>query len=96
MLLLHCQETLDWGAVFSGFIPDFSLLSEPSSVYKEVIASLGSVEAQNYWTELVVSAQRDRMVGAAATAVGINMTFLVSWALLSRGWTRKHRTFGIF
>jgi hypothetical protein len=31
------------------------------------------------------------MVASAAAAVGINMTFLMPWALRARKWTRKHR-----
>ena len=28
---------LDWGAIFAGFIPNFSLLSEPASMFTEII-----------------------------------------------------------
>ena len=31
------------------------------------------------------------MIGAAATAVGINMTFLMPYALLHRGWDKTFR-----
>ena len=33
--------------------------------------------------------KRDRMVAAAATAVGINMTFLLPYSMLKRGWDEQ-------
>ena len=36
------------------------------------------------------------MVGAAATAVGINMTFLLPYSMLSKKWGREHRGLAIF
>jgi hypothetical protein len=35
--------------------------------------------------------QRDVMIAAAATAVGINMTFFMPFVLLNRKWGREHR-----
>ena len=37
-----------------------------------------------------------RMVGAAATAVGINMTFLLPYSMLSKKWGKEHRGLAIF
>ena len=39
----------------------------------------------------IVSMQRDVMIAAAATAVGINMTFFMPFVLLNRKWGREHR-----
>ena len=36
------------------------------------------------------------MLAAAGAAVGINMTFLLPFTLLRRGWTRRHRGLAIF
>ena len=40
--------------------------------------------------------QRDIMIAAAATAVGINMTFLLPFSLLAKKWNRSFRGLAIF
>ena len=86
-------KDLDWGAIFSGFIPNFSLLSEPASKFTEIIAESSN---QEYWREVILNSQRDRMVTAAATAVGINMTFLLPYSMLRKGWGKEHRGLATF
>ena len=84
---------LDWGAIFSGFIPNFSLLSEPASKFTSIISESSN---QEYWREVILDSQRDRMVTAAATAVGINMTFLLPYSMLRKGWGKEHRGLATF
>ena len=84
---------LDWGAIFSGFIPNFSLLSEPASKFTSIISESSN---QEYWREVILNSQRDRMVTAAATAVGINMTFLLPYSMLRKGWGKEHRGLATF
>ena len=36
------------------------------------------------------------MIAAAATAVGINMTFLLPYSMLRKGWGREHRGLASF
>tara|TARA_B100001741_G_C16525621_1_gene586932 strand:+ start:80 stop:1750 length:1671 start_codon:yes stop_codon:yes gene_type:complete len=84
---------LDWGAIFAGFIPNFSLLSEPASKFTEIISESSN---QEYWREIILDSQRDRMVTAAATAVGINMTFLLPYSMLRKGWGKEHRGLATF
>ena len=84
---------LEWGAIFAGFIPNFSLLSEPASKFTGIIAESGDPD---YWKDIILSSQRDRMVTAAATAVGINMTFLLPYSMLRKGWGREHRGLATF
>ena len=84
---------LDWGAIFSGFIPNFSLLSEPASKFTSIISESSN---QEYWREIILDSQRDRMVTAAATAVGINMTFLLPYSMLRKGWGKEHRGLATF
>src|SRR5690606_11339556 len=52
--------------------------------------------ARAFWSEQIVGMQRDVMISAAATAVGINMTFLLPYSLLQRGWNREFRGFARF
>jgi len=47
--------------------------------------------ARDYWSQLIVDQQRDVLISAAATAVGINMTFLFAYSLLRKGWTKEFR-----
>ena len=84
---------LDWSAIFKGFIPDFSLLTQPADKFKEIISQSSDKE---YWTNTILDSQRDRMVTAAATAVGINMTFLLPYSMLRKGWGKEHRGLASF
>jgi hypothetical protein len=77
---------LPWGRILTGFIPNPGLIFEPAESLRTLVAQSS---APAYWHDIVVSAQRDRMVAAAATAVGINMTFLLPYSLLKRGWDKE-------
>lgn len=79
---------LPWGTILRGFIPNPGLLFEPASSLQGLVAASSAPE---YWSDELVSQQRDRMVAAAATAVGINMTFLLPYSLLKRGWDKDFR-----
>ncbi|QDU38159.1 Natural resistance-associated macrophage protein [Maioricimonas rarisocia] len=85
---------LDWSGILGGFIPDFSLLSEPSPAFAETLTRSG--EFATFWKERIVSDQQQVMITAAATAVGINMTFLLPYSMLARGWDRDFRGLAIF
>ena len=80
---------IDFAALRSGFVPDLSCWSRPTAEFEAVLAGL-TEEARAFWSERIVSMQRDVMVAAAATAVGINMTFLLPYSLLARGWKSEH------
>jgi Mn2+/Fe2+ NRAMP family transporter len=86
-------DGLEWGKIIAGFIPNPGLLSEPASSLRDFIAASSSPD---YWRDAVVKAQQDRMVAAAATAVGINMTFLLPYSMLKRGWDKDFRGLAIF
>lgn len=86
---------LDWGKIGAGFIPDFSLLSQPVAGFRNFIANVDPAH-QGFWTNLIVGQQRDVMIGAAATAVGINMTFLLPYSMLRKGWDSTFRGLAIF
>ncbi len=81
---------LAWGKIFSGFVPDLRQWSQPTGEVATLVNGL-SDNLKDFWTDLVVKSQRDVMIGAAATAVGINMTFLMPYAMLSRGWNKPFR-----
>lgn len=91
LVVIRLAGTLDWGAIFSGIIPNPALLWKPAGAYNEIISALPTEAAKEYWNSVVLAAQRERMVASAAAAVGINMTFLMPWALKARKWGGKHR-----
>ncbi len=88
--LMASKGNLDFGAVLSGFIPDLSQWNAPTAKIAAMIATLPE-SVQQFWTDQVVAQQRDVMIGAAATAVGINMTFLMPYSMLRRGWDKSFR-----
>ena len=88
-------EGLDWSRILGGFVPDLSLLTSPAKTFAPFIAEVDS-RFQQFWTAAIVSQQRDVMITAAATAVGINMTFLLPYSMLKRGWDKSFRGLAIF
>jgi Mn2+/Fe2+ NRAMP family transporter len=80
----------------NGFIPDLSILTTPGDVFLPLLKEIEHAGIREFWTAQIVDTQRERMVGAAATAVGINMTFLLPYSMLSKKWGREHRGLAIF
>ena len=90
VITLTMKDRLEWGAILSGFIPDFSQWTSPAGASAEKISGF-TQEIADFWSARVVQTQRDVMIGAAATAVGINMTFLLPYSMLARGWDKPFR-----
>ena len=88
-------EGIAWGAILSGFVPDLRLLSSPAETFSTAIGAVAP-EFQNFWSSRIVAEQRDVMITVTATAVGINMTFLLPYSMLKRGWNRDFRGLAIF
>jgi len=84
---------LDWSRIAAGFLPDISLLWRPVADLQGFIDASGDPA---YWTGEILSQQRQRMIAAAATAVGINMTFLLPYSMLRKGWDRAFRGLAAF
>ena len=81
---------IDLTEVAYGFIPSSTGILKPAPQIQALIDQAPDA-SQAFWTERVVAAQKDKVVAAAATAVGINMTFLFPYSLLRKGWTRDFR-----
>ncbi|EAQ78642.1 divalent metal cation transporter [Blastopirellula marina] len=90
VVLMAGEGALNWGEIFAGFIPDLSQLSAPTGDLAELVKQ-ASESHQEFFRNRIVTAQSDVMIGAAATAVGINMTFLLPYSMLARGWDRPFR-----
>ncbi|MEM0965377.1 MAG: divalent metal cation transporter [Verrucomicrobiota bacterium] len=85
---------IDLTALFQGFIPNPSALFRPAGSLDEMIAATG--EAATFWNQYVIDQQRDRVIAAFGTAVGINMVFLLPYTIIKRGWTKAHRRLSRF
>ncbi|MBB5352200.1 Mn2+/Fe2+ NRAMP family transporter [Haloferula luteola] len=83
---------LEWSSVFRGFVPDFSLLFKPASGFSDLIERSSS---PSWWGKRISSDQRDIIITAFGTAVGINMTFLLPYTLLKKKWGKRHRGLSI-
>ena len=94
-MTFSANSPLDWGAVLAGLVPDFGALFRPAESFQAVIAQL-EPEAAQAWTDKIVGKQRDSIITAFGTAVGINMTFLLPYSMLRRKWGKEHRGLAIF
>jgi Mn2+/Fe2+ NRAMP family transporter len=92
VITLTINGSVPWGQIFSGLIPDFSLLTKPSSHYSELISASSNPSA---WMLRIADQQRDVIIAAFGTAVGINMTWLLPYSLLKKRWGQKHRGLSI-
>lgn len=89
VIILAAKGGVNWGALFTGLIPDFSALFKPASTYADAISATGG--NSDYWTSFIANNQRNVIIGAFGAAVGINMTFLLPYSLKAKGWGAKHR-----
>ncbi|WOO39972.1 divalent metal cation transporter [Rubellicoccus peritrichatus] len=82
------------GAIFAGLIPNPMALFKPATSLDAMIAATGP--SADYWNNYVTDLQRSRIIAAFGTAVGINMTFLLPYTLVKRGWGKVHRELSRF
>jgi len=87
---------LAWVQILAGFIPNLGQLNHPAGGFPEALDQIANDEARAWWSARIVDIQRNCMIAAASAAVGINMTFLMPFALLARGWNRKFRELANF
>jgi hypothetical protein len=95
VIKLSFKGVIDWGAILSGLIPRLRMLSEPADTVQEYIREVAP-QFQGFWTRHVVTQQRSVMIAATAAAVGINMTFLLPYSMLRKGWDKDFRGLAIF
>ncbi len=95
VIKLSIEGAIDWGQILSGLVPRLRMLWEPAATVKTQIDAVAP-QFQQFWTKLVVSQQRDVMIAATAAAVGINMTFLLPYSMLRKGWDKEFRGLAIF
>jgi len=95
VIKLSISGDIEWGRILHGLIPRLQMLWEPAATVKPHIEAVAS-EFQGFWTTLIVGQQRDVMIAATAAAVGINMTFLLPYSMLRKGWDKEFRGLAIF
>jgi Mn2+/Fe2+ NRAMP family transporter len=95
VIKLSIEGKILWGEILSGLVPDLSLFVKPTDKIMPHIQQVAE-QFRPFWTNMIVGQQRDVMVSAAATAVGINMTFLLPYSMLRKGWDKYFRGLAIF
>jgi len=88
------KGALDWGEVLGGLVPNLKMLWSPAETFDTALAAVGAF--RDFWAERIVDQQQDVLVAAAATAVGINMTFLLPYSMLKKGWNKDFRGMASF
>jgi len=95
VIKLSIEGKIVWAEILSGLIPNLSLFNRPTDVIMPHIEKVAE-NFRPFWTNMIVGQQRDVMISAAATAVGINMTFLLPYSMLRKGWDKHFRGLAIF
>lgn len=90
VVFLTQQDQIDWNEVLMGFIPDFRQWWNASPNLAEHISQLDGA-ANSFWSAALQERQQSIMISTTATAVGINMTFLLPYSMLARGWDKPFR-----
>lgn len=88
VIVLIQQGSIDWNTLWGGFVPSWDSWNSLSPELSSLAEGLDSAE---YWSDKVRKARQDSVISAAAAAVGINMTFLLPYSMLARGWDRTFR-----
>lgn len=89
------EGALDLRAVLKGLVPDLRFLFRPAATFGPFLEQVAPA-CRAFWTDIIVAQQRDVMISAASTAVGINMTFLLPYSMLRKGWDHEFRGLAIF
>ncbi|MFK7768727.1 MAG: divalent metal cation transporter [Mariniblastus sp.] len=90
IVYLAQADAIDWNSVLMGFIPDLRQWNTPAP---EIAAMIDGLDGKYsvFWNDKIVTQQQFVMISTAATAVGINMTFLLPYSMLARGWDKPFR-----
>lgn len=89
VIVIGINGDIVWSDFVGGLMPDFNALFKPTDSFTEAIQLTGNY--QEHWASYISGSQRDIIIGAFGTAVGINMTFLLPYTLLKKKWKRKER-----
>ena len=90
VVVLFQQGSLDWNTIGEGFKPE-AIWASLNSLSPQLAPLTEGLDSADFWTAEVNRARQTSMIAAAAAAVGINMTFLLPYSMLARGWDRTFR-----
>ncbi len=92
VVILFQKGEIDWNVIAESFNPTaiWESLNSLSPQLAPLTEGLDS-DSASYWTSAINQSRQTSMVAAAAAAVGINMTFLLPYSMLARGWDRTFR-----
>ncbi|MEO1258907.1 MAG: divalent metal cation transporter [Bacteroidota bacterium] len=94
VMVLMSKGAIDGTSLAAGIIPDFTALFHPTASYRPFIEAAG--EHGLFWEKYIAENQRNIIIGAFGTAVGINMTFLLPYSLLKKKWGKQQRELARF
>jgi len=86
---------INWGQVLRGLIPNPRLLLRPAEGLTPYLSAVAE-DCRQFWTDLIISQQTAVIITASAATVGVNMTFLLPYSMIRRGWDRHFRSLAIF
>lgn len=87
---LGSNGELNWTQILWGFVPNINHWNSTAPDVQNILAVLPT-DQHEYWQKLIIGAQQQSMIGVTATAVGLNMTFLLPYSMLARGWDKPFR-----
>ena len=90
--VLATEGSVNWTEVAQGFIPNLSYWGQASPEIQAMLVGLDG-EARSFFESRIIDKQQNIMIGVTATAVGLNMTFLLPYSMISRGWGENFRGF---
>ncbi len=90
VVYLSQQDQIKWGEVGLGFLPNLFQWSNPAPDIQQLMSGL-SDQWRTFWHDEIMGNQRRVMISTTATVVGINMTFLLPYSMIARGWDKPFR-----
>ena len=90
--ILATDGAINWAEIAQGFVPNFLQWGQASPEIQNMLVGLDG-EARTYYQDAIIDKQQSIMIGVTATAVGLNMTFLLPYSMISRGWDKNFRGF---
>lgn len=94
VILLISKGAVAWDEIGKGLLPEFGALFHPTDSYQPFIEAAGNYGS--FWSDYIVTNQRNIIIGAFGAAVGINMTFLLPYTILKRKWGKQDRELARF
>jgi len=90
VVALAANGSINWGEIILGFVPNPTHWSNPSAEIQMLTAGL-TPDISGFWTDKIIANQQKSMISVTATAVGLNMTFLLPYSMLARSWDKPFR-----